>query len=71
MRVRLIALPKRGDLDEFDLRRFHVGDVYDLPPQLASILLIGGYAELAAPIRNDIAADANRPKASKFPKSEF
>jgi hypothetical protein len=71
VRVRLIARPKPGELDEFDLRRFHVGDVYDLPPQLASILLIGGYAELAAPVRYDTAADASRRKDRKLPGSEF
>ena len=63
MRLRLIALPRRGELDEFDLRRFHVGEVYDFPPQLGSILLIGRYAELDTPLERDTAADACRPKS--------
>jgi hypothetical protein len=62
MRVRLIAIPARGELDEFDLSRFRVGEVYDLPYQLASILLIGRYAELAQPLRRDTAADSGRSK---------
>jgi hypothetical protein len=62
VRVRLIALPGRGELDEFDLRRYRVGDVYDLPPQLASILLISRYAELAPALRRDTAADTGRSK---------
>jgi hypothetical protein len=65
VRIRLTALPKRGELDEFDLRRFHVGDVYDLPPQLASILLIGRYAELETPLERDAAADTGRSKPRK------
>ena len=66
MRIRLIAFPKAGELDEFDLRRFRVGEVYDLPPQLASILLISRYAELAPPLRRDTAAD-KAPSTSKAP----
>jgi hypothetical protein len=70
MRVRLIAHPRPGELDEFDLRRYHVGEVYDLPPQLASILLIGRHAELAPPLRRDAAADRGRSK-SKLNDPEF
>jgi len=32
-------------LDEFDLRRFQVGEVYDVPTRLATLLIISGYAE--------------------------
>jgi hypothetical protein len=70
VRIRLTGLPKRGELDEFDLHLFRVGEVYDLPPNLASILLIGRYAELATPLRRDTAADQSRPK-SKSPDPEF
>jgi hypothetical protein len=41
----LIAFPRSGELDEFDFQRFRIGGVYDLPPQFASILVIGGHAE--------------------------
>jgi hypothetical protein len=62
MRIRLIAFPKLGELDEFDLRRFRVGEVYDLPVHLASVLLIGGYAEIAPTLMRDQAADSSKPE---------
>lgn len=46
MRIRLTALPLDADFDEFDLRRFRVGEVYNVPTRLASLLIIAGYAEL-------------------------
>ena len=55
MRIRLTAFPKPGELDEFDFRRFRVGEIYDLPPHLASVLLISRYAELAPPLRRQTA----------------
>src|SRR4051812_1266283 len=61
VRIRLTALPKPGELDEFDLRRFRIGEVYDLPPHLATLLLITRCAELAPPLRRDSAADSRRP----------
>ena len=45
MRIRISGLPNAGDLDEFDLRRFRVGESYDVPSQLASLLIVAGYAE--------------------------
>ena len=47
MRIRFLATPK-DDFEEFDLRRFRVGEVYDVPTQLASMLIIAGYAELVS-----------------------
>jgi hypothetical protein len=46
MRIRLIAWPRPGELEEFDLARFRLGGVYELPVQFASLLLISGCAEL-------------------------
>jgi hypothetical protein len=69
VRIRLIAFPKTGELDEFDLRRFRVGEIYDVPPQLASILLISRYAELAPPLARDTAADTGR--STSKPEPEF
>lgn len=71
MRIRLTAFPRPGELDEFDLRRYRVGEIYDLPPHLASILLISRYAELAPPLRRDAAADEGRPKPRTVPKPKF
>lgn len=71
MRIRLTALPPPGELDEFDFRRYRVGEIYDLPPHFASILLIARYAELAPPLRRDTAADSGRSKRPKLPEPEF
>jgi hypothetical protein len=73
LRVRLLGLPKPGELDEFDFRLFRVGEIYDLTPNLASILLICGYAELAPPLSLSNAADRNakRLKAGPLPEPEF
>jgi len=45
MRIRFTRRPRAGEFDEFDLRRFHVGEVYDVPTRLATLLIISGYAE--------------------------
>ena len=71
MRLRLTALPKPGELDEFDLRRFRVGEVYDLTPQLGSILLISGYAELEPPLQRERAADTGHSKRTKRTEPPF
>jgi hypothetical protein len=57
-------------LDEFDLSRYIVGEVYDLPPNLASVLVISRHAELAPPARRETAADTGRSK-SKRPDPGF
>jgi hypothetical protein len=59
MRIRINGLPKAGDLEEFDLRRFRIGEVYDMPPQLASLLIVAGYAEVV-PRRAERAVAADR-----------
>ena len=60
IRIRIDALPKAGDMEEFDLRRFRVGETYDVPPQLASLLIVAGYAEVF-PRRAERAEAADRP----------
>jgi hypothetical protein len=60
MRIRIKSLPIAGDLEEFDLRRFRVGEIYDVPPQLASLLIVAGYAEAVAR-RATRAEAADRP----------
>jgi hypothetical protein len=50
LRIRIKGLPRPGAFDEFDLRRFRVGETYDVMPQLATLLMVAGYAEfIAAP----------------------
>ena len=65
MRIRITRLPQPGELDEFDLRRFRVGDVYDVTSQLGVILVIAGYAEPAPAFPSAEAADFGRPRRFK------
>ena len=59
MRVRIVRLPRVGELDELSLhRRFRVGEIYELPAQLAVTLMIAGYAETPVFGVTEVAADA-------------
>jgi hypothetical protein len=60
--VRIKALPPHGQFEEFDLQRYQPGEVYDIPSQLASLLIIAGYAEVAAPPRSTAADSPRSPK---------
>jgi hypothetical protein len=68
MRIRFIGLPRDGDFDEFDLRRFRVGDIYDVSTQLATLLIIAGYAELVS--HGHQIAEAADFGQIRFPKSK-
>ena len=47
LRIRIKSLPIPGEFDEFDLRPYRIGGTYELPLRLASLLILGGYAERA------------------------
>ena len=47
MKIRIKSLPEPGEMDEYDLRRYRPGEVYEVPAQLASLLIISGHAEPA------------------------
>ena len=66
LRIRVKALPNGGEFEEFDLSHFRAGGIYVVPAQLASLLIISGYAELvdAYPGHAE-AADFGQPR---FPK---
>ena len=64
LRVRITSLPPPDEFDEFDLRRYRVGEVYELPLRLATLLIIGGYAESAGKTLAE-AADFGLPR---FPR---
>jgi hypothetical protein len=66
LRIRLKALPGAGEFDEFDFSHFRPGGVFVVPSQLASMLILAGYAELLDdhPARAE-AADFSQPR---FPK---
>jgi hypothetical protein len=49
-------------MDEYDLHRFRPGDVYDVPSNLASLLILSGHAEPVSPLQPAAAADYNRSR---------
>jgi len=66
LRVRIKDLPKPGEFDEYDLRRYGAGETHDIPTSLGSMLIIAGYAELAvSPRVRDVAADKSRQSRSR------
>jgi hypothetical protein len=76
LQIRFNSLPDHGELDEFDLRRFRIGEIYDVPVRLASLLIIAGYAEMvSSPSTQADAADygriprANPKRRSRIPNS--
>lgn len=62
LRIRIKSLPRPGELDEFDLRIYRVGGIYELPMRLASLLILGGYAERAGTAVRAQAADFRQPR---------
>jgi hypothetical protein len=66
LRIRIIAVPRQDLFDEFDVHRFRVGETYEVPVRLASLLIISGYAESAGGTRSQAeAADSSRPRSTK------
>jgi hypothetical protein len=61
LRIRIKSLPIPGEFDEFDLRPYRIGGTYELPLRLASLLILGGYAERAGTAVHAEAADFGRP----------
>jgi hypothetical protein len=61
LRIRIKSLPMPGEFDEFDLRPYRIGGTYELPLRLASLLILGGYAERAGSSTLAQAADFGRP----------
>jgi hypothetical protein len=60
--VRIVKRLDRDELDELDLRRFKVGDTYDVTAQLGMLLVVGGYAEVVRGFERTEAADGPRRK---------
>ena len=69
LRIRLIAVPDPSLFDEYDLRRFRVGETYEVPIRLASLLILSGYAESAAAPLTAEAADFGAPRIPR-PRSK-
>ena len=64
-RVRITSLPKAADFDEYDVRRFRLGETYEVPARLASLLILGGYAESTGSVARAEAADRPSDKKPK------
>jgi len=43
LRIRILKPPSPVDVDGYNVRHFEVGEVYDVGPRLADLLVIGGY----------------------------
>ena len=62
MRVLITQLPQNGEFEEFDLRRFRVGVMYDVTSQLGMLLVLAGYAESVPGLdRAEVSDDFRRP----------
>jgi hypothetical protein len=43
LRIRIIRRPSAADVEGYDVRHFEVGEVYDVGPRLADLLVMCGY----------------------------
>jgi hypothetical protein len=66
LRICVRRLPSPGEFDEYALDYFRVGQVYVVPSQLASMLILAGIADLVdgAPARAE-AADFGHPSPKR------
>ena len=63
LRIRIVAPPDMDAFAEYDVQRFRVGDIYEVPVRLATLLIISGYAVSAAGVIPAAeAADFSSPK---------
>ena len=68
LRIRITAPPDLDAFAEYDVQRFRVGDVYEVPVRLATLLIIAGYAvsagrdALPAAEAADFSSIRSRPK---------
>ena len=64
MQIRIKTLPNAKEFEEYDLSRFRAGEVYEVSPRLASLLIVAGYAE-SVPQRGQKAEAADWPRKAK------
>ena len=71
LRIRIVAPPDLDAFAEYDVQRFRVGDVYEVPVRLGTLLIISGYAVSAAGIgipaaeATDFSSTKVRPKKKR------
>jgi hypothetical protein len=62
LRIRIVASPEPQQFDGFDVARYRVGQTYELPVRLATMLMISGCAEIAGRVTSHAeAADFGGP----------
>ena len=59
MRIRIKRVPPVSEFAEFSMPRFTSGEVYEVGPKLATVLIVAGYAEPEMRVV-DRAADTSR-----------
>jgi hypothetical protein len=65
VRIRITKAPDPVEFAEFDVRKFLPGEVLDLTPHLATLLIVAGNAEPLINLSDRAeAADRRRAKAS-------
>ena len=70
LRIRIVAPPDPDAFAEYDVQRFRVGDVYEVPVRLAALLIISGYAVSAAGIGIPAAEAADFSSTKVRPKKK-
>jgi hypothetical protein len=60
LRIRILKRPLSADVDGYNVRHFEVGEVYDVGPCLADLLVIGGYGLVE--MRHSDRRSDHRPK---------
>jgi len=64
LQIRIKSLPNDKEFEEYDLTRFRAGEVYEVSPRLASLLVVAGYAE-TVPTRGQKAEAADWPRKAR------
>jgi len=70
LRIRIVAPPDLDTFAEYDVQRFRVGDVYEVPVRLATLLIIAGYAVSAAGVGIPAAEAADFSSTKVRPKKK-
>jgi hypothetical protein len=65
VRIRIKKKPDSHEIAEFDARAFVVGETLEVPARLATLLIVGGYAEPV--MERWEAADWDQTKRRKKP----
>lgn len=70
VRIRITRLPDPEEFAEFDVRMFRTGEVFEVPPHLATLLILAGNAEpVLSPSERAEAADT--PSQRKKGRKQF